>query len=34
MGDITLVLGPVVFNDFEIPARINIGGASASPCTA
>ena len=27
MGDITLVLGPVVFNDFEIPARINIGGA-------
>ncbi len=27
MADITLLLGPVVFNDFEIPAKINIGGA-------
>ncbi len=26
MSDITLLLGPVVFHDFEVPARINIGG--------
>ncbi|MGA9865705.1 MAG: hypothetical protein WBQ75_04615 [Acetobacteraceae bacterium] len=27
MPDIALVLGPIVFQDFEVPARINIGGA-------
>lgn len=27
MADITLLLGPVAFNDFEVPAKINIGGA-------
>lgn len=27
MADIALLLGPVVFQDFEVPARINIGGA-------
>lgn len=26
MADITLLLGPVVFQDFEVPARINLGG--------
>ncbi|MEO8716062.1 MAG: hypothetical protein ABI369_13715, partial [Acetobacteraceae bacterium] len=26
MADIALLLGPVVFQDFEVPARINIGG--------
>lgn len=27
MADIALLLGPVVFRDFEVPPRINIGGA-------
>ena len=27
MADIALLLGPVAFQDFEVPARINIGGA-------
>ncbi len=26
MADIALLLGPVVFQDFEVPARINLGG--------
>ena len=26
MSDVALVLGPVLFREFEVPARINFGG--------
>lgn len=26
MADVTLLLGPIVFQEFEVPARINLGG--------
>lgn len=30
MSDVVLVLGPVAFSDFEIPERIQFGGAQVS----